>query len=554
MKRTFLVGSLAGTLASAVAVAVAFSAFSVDTGAQQQKPSIVTAEQLAAGPGGAGQWLMFGGDYGARRHSPLTQITPQNVSRLVHQWTFQNGFQNQFETTPLFYDGVLYATGLNNTAWAIDARTGRTFWRYRRQLPEDLRVCCGPVNRGFGVLAHRLFMTTLDAHLVALDSRTGEVLWDAVLDDYKKGYAATIAPIVVKGKVIVGVAGGEYGAPGFIAAFDHETGKRVWRFSTVPAPGEKFSETWEANSAERGGAGVWVTGTYDPELNLVYFGTGNPSPDFHGDDREGDNLFSNSLVALDADTGAYKWHYQFTPHDVHDWDSTHVPILADLPVRGQTRKVVMVANRNGFFYTLDRTNGAIIVARPYVHTTWAKEIGANGRPVLLPDNTPNEKGAVSCPDLTGGTNFYPPSYDPTQRLFMVNVRETCATYFGWRQDFKRGEWFLGGATQRADGPQGTFGALRAIDPATGELKWELRYPNPATSGVLTTAAGLTFSGDDSGQVLAVDSRTGKLLWNYQMGAPVHGTSPVTYMLGNRQYVVVPAGSTLVAFALPEAPR
>jgi alcohol dehydrogenase (cytochrome c) len=520
----------------------------------QQKPASVTQEQLLAGTANPSQWLMFGGDYSARRHSPLTQVTPQNVHRLVHQWTFQTGTLTQFETTTLVIDHVLYVTGLNNHAWAIDARTGRSFWRYRRQLPEDLRVCCGPVNRGFAALGSRLFLATLDAHLVSLDARTGEVLWDVALDDYKKGYAATIAPIVVKGRVIVGVAGGEYGAPGFVAAYDAITGRRAWRFNTVPGPGEPFSETWAADSNERGGAGVWVTGSYDPELNLLYYGTGNPSPDFHGGDREGDNLFSNSLVALDADTGVRRWHYQFTPHDVHDWDSTHVPILADLPVRGQMRKVVMVANRNGFFYTIDRTNGALLVARPYVHTTWAKEIGPDGRPVLLPDNTPNEKGTMTCPDLTGGTNFYPPSYDPALRLFFVTARETCATYFGWKQEFKRGEWFLGGATQRAEGPQGTIGALRAIDPATGERRWELKYPSPSLAGVLTTASGLVFTGDDAGSVLAVESKSGKLLWHYQMGATLHGTSPVTYMIDNRQHVLVPAGGTLVAFALPETSK
>jgi alcohol dehydrogenase (cytochrome c) len=259
-------------------------------------------------------------------------------------------------------------------------------------------------------------------------------------------------------------------------------------------------------------------------------------------------------VALDADSGTRKWHYQFTPHDTHDWDSTHVPILADLPVRGQMRKVVMVANRNGFFYTIDRTNGQLLVGKPYVHTTWAKEIGADGRPVVLPENTPNEKGSETCPDLSGGTNFYPPSYDPNLRLFFVNVRETCATFFGWKQNFKRGEWFLGGATQRAEGPEGTIGAVRAIDPATGERKWEFKYPAPGTAGVLTTASGLTLTGDDAGNVLALDSRTGKLAWHYQMGATVHGTSPLTYLLDGRQYVLVPAGVTLVAFALPETPK
>ena len=231
-----------------------------------------------------------------------------------------------------------------------------------------------------------------------------------------------------------------------------------------------------------------------------------------------------------------------------------MPILADLTIAGQPRKVVMVANRNGFFYTLDRTTGKPLVAKPFVHTTWAKEIGADGRPVLLPDNTPNEKGSVTCPDLSGGTNFYPPSYDPALRLFFVNARETCASYFGWKPNFKRGEWFLGGATQKADGTQGTFGALRAIDPTTGERKWELRYPAPGTAGVLTTASGLALTGDDAGSVLAIESKSGKLLWNYQMGATVHGTSPVTYMLDSRQYVLVPAGATLVAFALPESPR
>ena len=534
---------------SAAVLVVAGAVFAT-VDAQQKPAGPITSEQLLAGPANGNQWLMFAGDYSGRRHSPLTQVTPQNVNRLAHQWTFQTGTLGMFETTPLVHDGVLYVTGPNNYAWALDARTGRTFWRYRRELPEDMRVCCGPVNRGFAVHGNRLYMTTLDAHLVALDARTGTVQFDVELEDHRKGYASTIAPIVVKNKVIVGVAGGEFGAPGFIDAYNVDTGRREWRHRTVPNKGEPGFESWPPGAAERGGAGVWVTGSYDPELNLLYYGTGNPSPDFHGEDRKGDNLFSNSLLAIDADTGTRKWHYQFTPHDIHDWDSTHVPILADLPINGQTRKVVMVANRNGFFYTIDRTNGALIVGKPYVHTTWAKEIGADGRPVLLPNNTPDEKGSVTCPDLSGGTNFYPPSYDPNLRLFFVNARETCATYFGWKMDFKQGDWFLGGATQRAEGSQGTFGALRAIDPATGERKWEIKYPNPGTAGVLTTASGIAFTGDDAGSVVAVESRSGKLLWHYNMGATVHGTSPMTYMLDGRQFVLVPAGTTLVAFALP----
>jgi alcohol dehydrogenase (cytochrome c) len=540
------------TTAAALAIGMAALAPLVAQQAQRQAgPPVITSQQLLDGLKNPSQWLMFGGEYNGRRHSPLTQITPQNVNRLVHQWTFQteNGGR-QFESTPLIIDGVLYVTGQNNLAWALDARTGRQFWRYRRELPTNMSVCCGPVNRGFGVLGNRLFMTTLDAHVIALDSRTGAVLWDTEIVEYKKGYAATIAPLVVKDKLIIGVAGGEYLVPGFIDAYDAQTGKRVWRTMTIPGPGEPGRETWP-NVGTPAGAGVWTTGTYDPDTNLVFYGTGNPGPDFDGDIRLGDNLYSDSLLALDADTGKMRWHYQFTPNDTWDWDATHVPILAEIPINGQSRKVVMVANRNGFFYTIDRATGKPLVAKPFVHTTWAKEIGSDGRPVLLPNTRPNEKGATACPDLSGGTNFYPPSYDPALRTFFVNARETCATYFAWKQDFREGQFYLGGATQRADGPQGTFGALRAIDPVTGERKWEFKYPNPGTSGVMSTASGLVFTGDDQGSVLALDSRTGKLLWHYQMGANVHGTSPVTYMLDGKQQVLVPAGGTLVAFALPE---
>jgi len=411
------------------------------------------------------------------------------------------------------------------------------------------------VNKGFGVLGDRLFMTTLDAHLLALDMKTGAIVWDITLEDYSKGYASTIAPLVVKDKVIVGVAGGEYGIRGFIDAYDAKTGKQVWRFYTIPGPGEPGNETWAGDSWQRGGAGVWVTGSYDPELNLVYYGIGNPGPDYHSESRQGDNLYSNSLVALDADTGKLRWHYQFTPHDLHDWDATQVPVLADLPIAGQLRKVVMLANRNGFYYTLDRTNGTLIVGKPFVTTTWAKEIGTDGRPIILPGYVPDEKGSTTCPDVTGATNFWPPSYDPSQHLFFVNAREVCATYYAWKQEYVPGERYTGGAGQRARGPDmRAFGALRAIDPATGERRWEFEYISPSTSGVLTTASGLVFSGDAEGNFLALDSHTGKLLWRFQMGSALHGTSPITYMLDGRQHVLVPAGNTLTAWALGDVPR
>ena len=399
------------------------------------RPNVAVQEILDGLPADGSRWLTFGGDYGNQRHSPLTQITPDNVARLGPRWTFQTATLGNFETTPLLRDNVLYVTGPQNVAWAIDARTGRQIWRYRRELPPNLTACCGLVNRGFAVLGDKLYMTTLDAHLVALDMRAGTVVWDAVLGDYKIGYSSTIAPLAVKNLIIVGVAGGEYGIRGYIDAYDAQTGKRAWRFYTIPGPGEPGNDTWAGDSWKTGGASVWVTGAYDPEQNLLLYGIGNPGPDYHSDSRKGDNLYSNSIVALDADTGKLKWHYQFTPHDVHDWDATEVPILADLTIAGQPRKVVMFANRNGFYYTLDRTTGKIIVAKPFVMTTWAKEIGADGRPVLLPGHMPSEKGSVTCPDLVGGTNFWQPSYDPAARTFYVNAREVCMTYFSWKPEY-----------------------------------------------------------------------------------------------------------------------
>lgn len=520
--------------------------------AQPVPPAQVSEQELLGGLNADGaRWLTFGGNYANHRHSPLTAIAPANVNRLVPQWTFQTGTLGNFEATPLVRDNVLYVTGPQNVAWAIDARTGRQIWRYRRELPTGLTACCGLVNRGFGVLGDKLFMVTLDAHLLALDMKTGAIAWDATLDDYRRGYASTLAPLVVKGKVIVGVAGGEYGIRGFLDAYDAQTGKRAWRFYTIPGPGEAGHNTWSGDSWQRGGAGLWVTGAYDPELNLLYYGTGNPGPDYHGESREGDNLYSCSLVAIDADTGQIRWHYQFTPHDVHDWDATEVPVLADLPIAGQPRKVVMFANRNGFYYTLDRTNGKLILAKPFVVTTWARQIDSDGRPHLEPGHMPDEKGEITCPDITGATNFWPPTYDPSSRLFFVNAREVCAMFYAWKPEYKEGERFTGGAAQRVTASdRKAYGALRAIDPITGERRWQFEYLSPSTAGLLSTASGLIFSGDADGNLLALDSRSGKLLWRYQMGATMHGTSPITYMLDGRQHVLVPAGTTLTAWALP----
>jgi alcohol dehydrogenase (cytochrome c) len=519
--------------------------------AQQPSGPMITRQDLLAGLANPTRWLTYSGDYSGQRHSPLTQITPENVRRLSAQWTFQAetmALNRGFEATPLAVDGVLYVTGSHNYAWALDGRTGRPFWKYRRELPNNLTYgASAPVNRGFAILGDRLFMVTLDAHLLAMDSRTGQIIWDVVLEDYRVGYSATLAPLIVKDKVIVGISGGEYATRGFIDAYDPQTGKRVWRFYTVPGAGEPGSETWpNIEAMKRGGGGAWMTGSYDPELNLIYWGTGNPNPDYYGSDREGDNLYTCSLLALDAETGSLKWHYQFTPHDIHDWDANQVPVLGDLTIGGQSRKVVMMANRNGFFYVLDRVTGTLLLGKPFGEQRWAREIGADGRPIVL-----NETGTKECiPDAHGSTNFMPPSYDPRRGLFFVNTRETCAAYVPVKQEIKPGLASTGGGVRRVN-DRATYGALRAIDPRTGERKWEFRYPAPTLAGVMSTASGVVFAGDNEGNFTAFDARHGKPLWHYPTGSSIWGAASMTYMLDGRQHVLIAAGNTLVAFALPQ---
>jgi len=535
----------------------------LSVGAQQGTSQVtsppVTSEMLLDGLKDPTKWLMFGGDYTSRRNSPLTQLTPQNVNQLTPQWLFQTPAAapgRGLESTPVVLDGVMYITGNYNHAWALDARTGRTIWHYQRTLPELLRVCCGMVNRGAAILGDKLYMGTLDAHLVALDRKTGKVLWDATVEEPKNGYSITLAPLVVKNKVIVGVSGGDYASRGFIDAYDTETGTRAWRFYTVPGAGERGSETWPGvEPMLRGGGAVWATGAYDPALNLVYYGTGNPNPDYYGDDRKGDNLYTCSLLALDADTGVLKWHYQFTPHDIHDWDSTQVPVLGDVAFAGQPHKVVMLANRNGFFYVLDRESGKLLLGKPFTGTKWAREIGPDGRPVVLDDVGTREK---CLPDQRGGTNFMPPSFDPVRRLFFVTARETCVTWVSTKPTaITLGDRVpSGGPKHFEDGPQ-QYSALRAIDPATGEMRWEHRfqgYPSETvldlSGGAMSTATGLVFSGDNEGYLNAFDSASGKELWRFQTGAPIWGVAPITYMLDGVQWVAIPSGVTLTTFALP----
>ena len=523
---------------------------SLSLAAQQDGAALVTFQDLRDGLKEPTRWLVYGGDYGSQRHSPLTQITPQNVHRLSPQWAFQTETLGKFEATPVVVGGVIYITGPEDTGWALDARSGRQIWRYRRDLPAGVIACCGRVNRGFAVLGDRLFKTTLDAHVVAISMKSGAIIWDAVMENFKNGYSGTAAPLAFKDKVVVGNAGAEYGVRGFLDAYDARTGKRAWRFYTTAGPGDKGHNTWHGTDPkawEHGGGSTWTTGSYDPEQNLVFWGTGNAGPDYNGAAREGDNLYTASIVAVDGDTGQLRWHYQFTPHDVWDWDATQVPVLADLTIGGQPRKVVIFANRNGFFYVLDRVTGKLIVGKPYIETSWAKEI-LDGRPLVLFNQLPTEEGTRICPDPTGATNWMSPSFHPGLGLLFVTAREACGTFYSWQEEYKPGDGFRGGAVQRLNEVQ--HSSLRAIDVSTGEKRWQFPYTTQSWAGVLSTASGLVFAGS-SGNFMAFDAQSGRNLWHFQTGSSLYAGA-VTYMLDGRQYVLMPSGTTLTAFALPEA--
>src|SRR5580765_2355273 len=445
----------------------------------------VTAERLTKAADEPQNWLTYSGSYMSQRHSALKQITTVNVKNLELKWVFQAQSLQTFEATPLVVDGIMYVTQAPNDVVALDAKTGRVFWIYHYVLPQSLAVCCGQVNRGVAILGDTLFMGTLDAHIVAIDAKSGKPIWKTKVADNALGYALPVAPLVVKDKVIVGVAGGEYGIRGFIAAYDAATGKESWRFHIIPEPGEPGHDTWPGNSWEHGGGSVWVTGSYDPALNLTYWGTGNPGPDWNPAQRKGDNLYTDSVVALDADTGKLKWHFQFTPNDGYDYDSVQVPVLVDANWNGAPRKLMMWANRNGFFYVLDRATGKFLSGWPFVKVNWASGLDANGRPI----QTPQPPGQPTYPGNQGGTNWYPPSYSPRTGLFYVSAWEHYRNIFQpVQQEYQEGRQFNGGRgaspiagvanipTLRR-GPINTWteelgtGAVIAIDPKTGNQEW-----------------------------------------------------------------------------------
>ena len=518
------------------------------TGSSTPAFSPVTWDRLVNAADEPENWLMYSGTLDSQRFSRLDQINAQNVDGLELKWAYQIPQIDRAETVPLVVDGVMFITEAPSNVVAVDAATGRQYWRYNHELPDDLKICCGRNNRGVAILGETLYMSTLDAQLAAIDARTGNLLWASQVAPYEAGYSKTAAPLIVKDKVVTGIAGGEFGIRGFIDAYDPETGALDWRTDTIPGPDNPDVQTWSGESWRTGGSASWITGSYDPELDLVYWGTGNPGPDWNGDVRLGDNLYSDSVLALNSTTGNMDWYFQFTPHDVHDWDAIQVPILADIEYQGSTRKVMMWANRNSFYYTLDRETGEFLVGKPYAKQTWAEGLDENGRPIRLPDTFPTEEGVVVSPSVGGGTNWWSPAYSPQTGLFYVNAFDGEERYFKRDEDYIEGERFTGGGGENVRPNETYHSAIRAIDPATGDRRWEFPIQPRATAGVTTTAGNLVFSGSVDGYFFALNAETGDELWHMSVGARVHA-APMTYAVDGKQYVTIAAGNVIFTFGL-----
>jgi alcohol dehydrogenase (cytochrome c) len=542
----------------AAVVGLAWTIASLPAGAQ------VTYERLLGAAKEPHNWLTYSGGYASNRYSPLTQITPANVRNLEQKWVLQASVVGTWQATPLVVDGVMYVTQRLNDVVALNAQSGRPYWQYRYNPPADQRTCCGSNNRGVAVSGDLVYMGTLDAHLVAIDAKTGKKRWEVEVGDYNVAYSITMAPLAVKDKIIVGVGGGELGIRGFIAAYDAKTGTEIWKTYLTPAPGEPGHETWKGDAWKTGGASVWITGSYDPSLNLSYWGTGNPGPDWNPAQRPGDNLFTDSVVALDPDTGKMKWHFQFTPNDPYDFDAVQIPVLADITMNGAPLRAMLWANRNGFFYVLNRETGKFLLGTPFVKVNWASGLDANGRPI----ETPLAPGAPVYPGVQGGTNWYSPSYSPRTRLLYVPIWENNGAVIRRQEvQYTAGRPFTGGGWSTATpvpnapgtpalrrGPFNTWteatgtGAVLAIDPHTGDPKWKFPMTDVTDSGILTTGSDLLFTGGREGYFQALDARTGALLWKANLGGQIV-SGPMSYQVGGKQYVSVIAGLSLVTFAL-----
>jgi alcohol dehydrogenase (cytochrome c) len=502
------------------------------------------------------EWLTYAGNYAGHRHSALRQISRENVQKLRIAWVAQlRQVDRELQMSPLVANGVMFVTESRDGVVALDARTGDVLWTFRRPVPDGLSLCCGMPNRGVAILGNTVFVGTIDAYLVALDASTGKQRWITKVADYHEGYTITSAPLALPDRVVVGIAGGEFGIRGFLAAYDPADGHLLWKFNTVPGPGEFGHGSWEGDSWKTGGAPTWVTGAYDVDQDLVIWGTGNPSPNFQADKRKGDNLFSNSVVAIEGKTGKLRWYYQFTPSDEHDWDSNQQPILADIQWQGKQRPVVLWANRNGFFYALDRTNGEFLFAKPFVKQTWNEGFDAKGRPRISAGSRPSRGGTVVWPAIMAGTNWWPPSYDRSRQLVFVPSSDAAGVYFlGEDVKFERGARFDGSVASTYSRNHPTTAYVKAIDAQTGEIRWQTMLANDSNDfvwtvgGVLSTQGGVAFAGyRDAFHAFASDD--GKELWSINLGGRVRG-SPISYLVEGRQYVAVAAGHNVFAFELP----
>jgi alcohol dehydrogenase (cytochrome c) len=509
----------------------------------------VRSSQLLAAPVSA-NWPSYNGDYRGARYSALREINVDNVSKLQAKWVFHAPNSSHLEVTPVVVDGIMFLTSAND-AFALDAQTGRTIWHYSRPITEGLIDDASQHhNRGVAILGSRIYMETDNAHLLCLDARSGHLIWDVAYTDGNINYGATSAPLIVKDKVLVGTSGGDDGVRGFVAAYDAKTGKEAWRFWTIPAPGEFGSSSWPGDSYTHGGGTTWMPGTFDPELNTIFWGTSNPAPDFDGGPRPGDDLYTDCLLALDPDNGKLKWYFQFTPHDLFDYDAVETPVLVDQVYKGQPRKLIVQANRNGFLYVLDRTDGKFLSATRFSEKlNWVTGIDAAGRPIRT-GLKPTDTGTRICPGMVGATNWYAPAFNPDTSLFYFMTLESCDIYMAKGQKFEPGQTYYATGVRRSETDQNQK-ILLAYSIESDKPAW--RYVQSgeghSSAGVMTTAGGLVFFGDDARSFEALEASTGKPLWHFQTGQSI-SASPMTYAVNAKQYVAIAAGSDVFSFTLP----
>lgn len=534
--------------AYAVAIVALVMAFHPSANAQRN----ITYDEILHASQHPQDWLTYGGNYSSWRYSELKQVNTSNVDQLKMRWVYQLSHQGIFESTPIVEGGIMYVTEPPTTVTALDVRTGRPVWQWTASLPRRLlTIGLFPTNRGVAVLGDNVYVAVIDAHLVCLNAKTGALKWNVKVGDNSQGVAITGAPIALDGKIIIGMGGGEAGLRGYLTAYDAKTGDQLWRIYTVPSAGEPGVETWEGDSWKYGGATTWNTGSYDPETNTIFWGTGNPAPDWNGDARKGDNLYSCSLLAVDANTGKMKWYFQFSPHETHDWDSDEPPILFDAKVNGKMTHLVALANRNAFYYVLDRDTGKFIAGQAYAKQTWAKGLDSNGRPIELPDNQPTKKGNLIYPSITGSVNWTSPSYSPLTGFVYVNTREQGAIYYKGNPTIRPADPSDtgGGGGQKVLAGDQMYSAVRALEATTGDRKWQFKMVGDSWTGTLSTAGNLVFCADAEGDFFALNAATGKPLWHVQLGNSLRA-NPITYEVDGKQFVEAAAGNSIFTFSLP----